>query len=145
MKKSALLRLWVPGILVLLASCAAPATSGGDDRIEPVLRDATQSLALPAPPPVAALRQEEPCPYAGRYQLTDAIETSIECGTGGDLTAHREGRPDGRYLPELRDVFFAPGQLRVRRIFLRDPAGTVNGFVDRREGQDILWRRTGTP
>ena len=41
----------------------------------------------------------------------------------------------------LRDVFFVPGQPRTRRIFTRDAQGRVDGFVDRREGEDIRWTR----
>jgi hypothetical protein len=47
------------------------------------------------------------------------------------------------YLPEVRDLFFAAGQPRSRRIFMRDTAGNVVGFGDRREGEDVRWQRTG--
>jgi hypothetical protein len=36
---------------------------------------------------------------------------------------------------------FSPGQPRTRRVFHRDPSGAVAGFVDRREGHDIAWRK----
>lgn len=42
---------------------------------------------------------------------------------------------------ELPDVLFAPDQLRIRKIFQRDAAGRITGFVDRREGGDLVWRR----
>jgi hypothetical protein len=45
------------------------------------------------------------------------------------------------YLPEVRDVFFVAGQPRTRRVFLRDAAGRITGFADRREGEDVRWRR----
>jgi hypothetical protein len=47
-----------------------------------------------------------------------------------------------KHSPELRDLFFVPGQPRTRRIFTRDAAGRVDGFVDRREGEDVRWRRS---
>jgi hypothetical protein len=43
---------------------------------------------------------------------------------------------------EAPDVFFVPGQPRVRKIFLRDASGHVTGFVDRREGRDVKWGAT---
>jgi hypothetical protein len=55
------------------------------------------------------------------------------------LIAERSGRPPATYLPEVRDVFFVAGQPRSRRIFNRDAAGAVVGFVDRREGEDVRW------
>jgi hypothetical protein len=38
-------------------------------------------------------------------------------------------------------VFFAAGQPRTRRIFVRDAAGRIVGFVDRREGEDVRWTK----
>lgn len=92
-------------------------------------------------PPAVALTAEELCAYSGVYSLTPAITTTVRC-EGDGLIAIREDRPEIRYLPEVRDVFFASGQPRSRRIFTRDAAGRVNGFVDRREGEDIRWIRT---
>jgi hypothetical protein len=51
-------------------------------------------------------------------------------------------RAGGKYLPEVRDVFFVAAS-RSRRIFTRDASGRVNGFVDRREGEDVRWTRLG--
>jgi ketosteroid isomerase-like protein len=101
-------------------------------QISAVLRD----------PPALALSQAELCAYAGRYRLTDTIVTTITCEADG-LVAAREGRPPAHYRAEARDVFFAPGQPRSRRIFRRDAAGRIIGFADRREGEDIVWRREG--
>ena len=42
---------------------------------------------------------------------------------------------------EASDLFFVAGKPRSRKVFYRDTAGTVTGFGDRREGQDIVWRR----
>ena len=53
----------------------------------------------------------------------------------------REGRPAAPLKAELRDVFFVSGQLRTRKIFDRDKAGRIVGFVDRREGSDLAWKR----
>lgn len=91
-------------------------------------------------PPAVTLSRDELCSYAGTYRLTDAISTRIGCDADG-LTAEREGRPALHYRPELRDLFFAPGQPRSRRIFLRDAAGRITAFADRREGEDVVWRR----
>jgi hypothetical protein len=53
----------------------------------------------------------------------------------------RAGHPDRFFLPEVRDVFFEPGQPRTRRIFERDAQGRITGFADRREERDIVWKR----
>ena len=99
---------------------------------------ARHTAAVLKDPPAIPLSAEELCAYAGEYRLTPAITTTVRCTKNG-LTAERSDRPPATYLPEVRDVFFAAGQPRSRRIFTRDTAGAVVGFVDRREGEDVRW------
>jgi hypothetical protein len=47
-------------------------------------------------------------------------------------------------LVEVHDVLFTPGQPRTRKIFQRDANGKVTGFLDRRGGEDVVWRRDGS-
>ncbi len=95
------------------------------------------AAVLKDPPPVRLTRRDL-CEYAGVYSLTPAIQTTIRCVEDG-LTAERADRPVARYSAELRDLFFVPGQPRTRRLFTRDTAGRIDGFVDRREGEDVRW------
>ncbi|MEE2691826.1 MAG: DUF4440 domain-containing protein [Pseudomonadota bacterium] len=101
---------------------------------------AEHTAAVLKDPPAIELPRATLCAYAGRYRLTEEIETTIVCDDEG-LLSKRAGRPDARYLAETEDMFFSPGQPRTRRYFQRDDAGAVTGFVDRREGEDIKWRR----
>lgn len=91
-------------------------------------------------PPVVRLSHEHLCGYSGSYRLTDAITTTIRC-TDTELIAERTGRPPVKYVAELPDFFFVPGQPRTRRIFLRNEKGAVVGFADRREGEDVWWKK----
>ena len=102
---------------------------------------ASQILAIPEDPPAVSLPPAQLCAYNGAYALTRSITTTIRCQSG-TLTSKRTGRPALVYHAETADVFFAPGQPRTRRIFQRDAEGRVTGFVDRREGHDIVWRVT---
>jgi hypothetical protein len=101
---------------------------------------AQQTAAVLKDPPSIELPRETLCAYAGRYRLTDDIETTITCD-GKGLVSRRGDRPDTIYLPETEDMFFAPGAPRTRRYFQGDETGAVTGFADRREGEDIMWRR----
>lgn len=103
---------------------------------------ATQTLAVLEDPPAITLDRRTLCSYAGRYALTKDIAVRIDCA-GDRLVAKREGRPDRTFAAEVRDVFFEPGQPRTRRIFTRDAAGRLTGFVDRREGRDVVWKKVG--
>ncbi|WP_407353638.1 nuclear transport factor 2 family protein [Luteimonas sp. R10] len=100
------------------------------------------AAAVHKDPPTITLSGGERCAYEGVYALTPEISTTIRCTDDG-LTSERNGRPIAKYAAELRDVFFVPGQPRTRRIFTRDASGRIDGFVDRREGEDIRWNRSG--
>ena len=98
------------------------------------------TYAVLSDPPAISLPAEELRQYAGRYvggpDLTYVIQWD-----GKQLAGAREGRPMNPISVEIRDVLFLPGQPRVRKIFQRDDSGHITGFVDRREGRDLVWRR----
>jgi hypothetical protein len=100
----------------------------------------SQVLAVHQDPPAVTLDPATLCAYAGRYVLTPEISATARCD-GDKLVFQREGRPDRVFLPELKDQFFEPGYPRSRRLFQRDVAGAITGFVDRREERDIHWTR----
>lgn len=103
---------------------------------------AQQILALQVDPPAIALPRKALCEYGGTYELTREMRSVATCTDEG-LSFKRADRPATRYRPEVADVFFAPGQPRTRRIFQRNDKGVIQGFVDRREGHDIRWRKIG--
>jgi len=76
----------------------------------------------------------------GRYSGGPDLAYTIK-REGDHLIGQREGRPSAALKAEIRDVFFVSGQLRTRKIFERDSTGRVVGFVDRREGTDLVWKR----
>ncbi|HEX4506262.1 MAG TPA: nuclear transport factor 2 family protein [Alphaproteobacteria bacterium] len=98
-----------------------------------------QVLAVQQDPPSVPFDGKS-CAYAGRYALTADIVATIGCN-GDALSVERPGKPARTFLAETPDVFFEPGSPRTRRIFQRDAAGHVTGFVDRREERDIAWKK----
>lgn len=100
---------------------------------------ASQVLAVQQDPPSIPF-DAKVCPYAGRYGLTGDIVAMIGCRNQG-LAVERAGKPVRTFLAEAPDIFFEPGFPRTRRIFQRDAGGNIIGFVDRREGRDIAWKR----
>lgn len=98
-----------------------------------------QVLAVQQDPPSVPFDGKS-CVFAGRYGLTDEIVATISC-RGDGLTVERAGKPARTFLAETPDVFFEPGSPRTRRIFQRDAAGHITGFLDRREERDIAWKK----
>lgn len=91
-------------------------------------------------PPAISLPAEVLQQYAGRYVAGDSLVYLVEWD-GKQLMGGRQGGAMKPLLVEVRDVLFISGQPRIRKIFQRDAAGRITGFVDRRESWDLVWRR----
>lgn len=101
---------------------------------------ATQVLAALIDPPAIALTAEQLDEYQGSFALTPDIHYTIK-RDGDHLVGQRTGRPPQVLQVEARDVFFVAGQPRSRKIFLRDAAGKIAQFTDRREARDVIWNK----
>jgi hypothetical protein len=98
------------------------------------------TYSIPHQPPTQKIDARDLPSYAGRYAAGDLLYTiRVE---GDHLLGAHAGKASAVLNQEVRDVFFVTGQLRTRKIFQRDAAGKVTGFVDRREGTDLLWTKT---
>jgi hypothetical protein len=97
------------------------------------------TFAVLKDPPAVALPVEELRQYAGRYRAAPDLAYVIQWD-GKQLTGGRQGGTTKPLAVEVRDVLFAPGQPRTRKIFQRDEKGKITGFVDRREGGDLVWK-----
>jgi len=97
-------------------------------------------LAIPKDPPAIFLPRESLRAYAGDYSLSDATRMTIRVD-GDHLVIERAGRPPQTWQSEAPDVFFTAGRPRVRHIFLRGADDAVKGFADRREGEDLPWKK----
>jgi uncharacterized protein DUF4440 len=98
------------------------------------------AYAILKDPPAGRLPEKDLQEYAGRYSGGPDLVYSIQWD-GKQLVGNRPGRAASPLLVEVRDVLFVPGQPRTRKIFQRDANGKITGFIDRREGEDLIWRR----
>jgi hypothetical protein len=77
--------------------------------------------------------------YVGTYQL--AVGQTIAISRDGDkLLALRSGGKPVRLLPESPDLFFRTG-VEGRRLFRRNASGHVDTLIDRRNNEDIVWKK----
>lgn len=100
---------------------------------------AGQVLAERTDPPAIALPANTLAQYAGNYRLKDSEPTYTLSAVDGKLMGARNGRKPAEWKAETPDVFFIPGDPRIRKIFQRDASGKITGFVERRESWDIVW------
>jgi hypothetical protein len=78
--------------------------------------------------------------YVGTYEVAPGttLTVSIE---GADLSSQRAGRAKDVLVPEAPDIFFVKSK-EGRRLFRRDEKGKVDALIDRRNNEDVVWRRT---
>ena len=111
-----------------------------------LLRDADWRLAMvhayvvAVDPPSVALSPAELASYVGTYKAGEDLTYVIE-RRGDQLVAGHSGGSRRPLLAEAPDLLFTPGQPRQKRLFQRNADGQVTGFIDRREGEDIVWRK----
>ncbi len=107
---------------------------GGEWRLRVVHIDAVRT-----DPPEVALTAAQADEMVGAYRHGE--ETYRIRRDGRRLVGVREGQAETELKAETRDVLFVAGNTRTRRVFQRDTAGKVTGFVRRDENTDVLWRR----
>jgi hypothetical protein len=78
--------------------------------------------------------------YQGRYRAAADLSYVIR-READHLIGERQGLPPVTLWQEAADVFFVAGQPRDRKIFRRDADNNIVDFVDRREGEDLVFIR----
>jgi hypothetical protein len=78
--------------------------------------------------------------YEGRYRAAPDLSYVIR-READHLIGERQGLPSVTLSQESADVFFVPGHPRDRKIFRRDANNKIVDFVDRREGEDLVFVR----
>jgi len=101
---------------------------------------ASQTLAVQNDPAAITLPAADLDQYVGTYSAGMAATVNITRTPRG-LKSSVNGGAAKELDAEVRDVLFTPGQPRTRRIIQRDEAGHVTGFIARREGHDLLYKK----
>ena len=77
--------------------------------------------------------------YAGTYELAPGVTQTISV-RGEKLYAKRGERPEQELVPESSDIFFSKG-VEGRRLFRRTDRGKVDTMIDRRNNEDVVWKK----
>jgi hypothetical protein len=83
--------------------------------------------------------------YLGKYQIAPGNTLTVT-REGDKLFAQRNGgKPaaagkPAQLLPETCDLFFRAG-VEGRRLFHRDASGHVDSLIDRRNNEDLVWKK----
>jgi len=77
--------------------------------------------------------------YIGTYELAPGQTKSVT-GVGDKLFVERNGKKE-QLLPETSELFFRKG-VEGRILFRREATGKVDALIDRRNNEDVIWRKT---
>jgi Domain of unknown function (DUF4440) len=79
--------------------------------------------------------------YVGTFQLAPTILMKIT-RSENRLYAQRGSQKPYPLYPESPDVFFRPG-VEGRKLFHRDASNQVDMLIDRRNNEDLFWKKIG--
>jgi hypothetical protein len=96
---------------------------------DPAVADPTQLLNS---------AQHSTADFVGTYELAPG-QTRTVTVENGKLFIERNGKKE-ELLPETSDLFFRKG-VEGRILFHYGPRGAVDSLVDRRNNEDVIWRR----
>ncbi len=77
--------------------------------------------------------------YVGTYELAPGVDQKVSL-EGDDLYSQRTGRDKVLLIPESTDLFFRKG-IEGRFLFRRGDHGKVEAMIDRRNNEDVLWKK----
>ena len=78
--------------------------------------------------------------YVGTYELSPERTLTI-AAENGHLYEQRKGRDRQELIPEASDIFFIKG-VEGRTLFGTSDDGKVVSLIDRRNNEDIAWKRS---
>ena len=78
--------------------------------------------------------------YVGDYTLSPERTLTITA-ENGHLYEQRKGRERQELIPEASDIFFIKG-IEGRTLFGTDDGSKVVSLIDRRNNEDIVWKKT---
>jgi hypothetical protein len=100
---------------------------------------ATQMLRYYEDPAAGTIKTSLLDDYTGTYQLAPGVILKITCD-GEKLYTQRGDHPRDLLMPEVADLFFRAG-VEGRRPFHRDASGRIDSLIDRRNNEDLVWKK----
>jgi hypothetical protein len=102
---------------------------------------AAQVLRYYADPAPGKVNPESFGAYVGTYELAPRNRLVITTD-GTKLFRQRGSQPKVELIPEACDVFFRKG-VEGRIVFRRGDQGGVDALIDRRNNEDVVWKKAG--
>jgi hypothetical protein len=101
---------------------------------------ASQVIVMPSERKPVAIDPKHYQTIVGQYELTPGVTYTIAV-EGEKLIGQRSGRAKEELLPADESTFFRKGTIRGEKVFTRDASGRVTAMLDRRENNDLTWKK----
>lgn len=101
---------------------------------------ATQVSVIPSERKAVSINQKSLDKYVGQYELAPNV-FYVVTRNGNKLMGQRTGRGQEELLPLNENTFFVKGRIRGEKIFVSDAKGKVTEMLDRRDNNDIVWKK----
>jgi ketosteroid isomerase-like protein len=101
---------------------------------------AAQVMAIPNERKPIAVSPNKLDAYVGQYKLAPDVTYKVT-RDGEKLFGQRTGRAREELLPLCVDTFYKKGVWRGEKVFERDAKGRVVRLLDRRENNDLIWKK----
>lgn len=99
---------------------------------------ASQAMRYYEDPAVGKIENRKIDNYVGTYELAPG-ETRTVTREGDKLIVNRKGKRE-ELFPEACDIFFRK-DVEGRILFRMDDAGKIDSLIDRRNNEDVIWRK----
>jgi hypothetical protein len=90
-------------------------------------------------PAIGKIDPKKVADFIGTYELAPG-QTRLVTAEGENLFVERNGKKE-QLFPETSDLFFRKG-VEGRILFRYDAHGKVDTLIDRRNNEDVIWRKT---
>ena len=101
---------------------------------------ASHVIVMPSERKAMAIRPELYNSIVGQYELTPGVTYTIT-REDGKLIGQRTDRAKEELLAADNNTFFRKGTIRGEKVFVRDARGRVIQMLDRREHNDLAWKK----
>jgi hypothetical protein len=101
---------------------------------------ASHVIVMPSERKAMAIPPELYNSIVGQYELTPGVTYTIT-REDGKLIGQRTDRAKEELLAADNNTFFRKGTIRGEKVFVRDARGRVTQMLDRREHNDLAWKK----
>jgi hypothetical protein len=101
---------------------------------------ASQIMVIPSERKTIKINPKVYDEYVGEYELAPSVIYTI-IREDDKLIGQRTGRSKEELLPASETTFFRKGTVRGEKIFVKDEKGQVIHMIDRRDNNDLIWKK----